>query len=221
MTIGRLPMADNSIVRGGLTLAAIAAICTALVAFTYQLTDERIAANEQAWLEQSLQPALAGLFFDSGVSESVVTIPAPHELPGSADAVVYRVYSGDSPVAALFVVSARDGYAGAIKMLVGVDISGKVTGVHVLAHRETPGLGDRIESGKSDWAKQFDGRSLGNPVADAWKIKRDGGEFDQLTGASVTPRAIVKATRETLEYFDANAVAIFAAAADTDDKVAQ
>ena len=212
-------MADNSIMRSGLTLATIAAICTALDAFTYQLTDKRIAANEQAWLEQSLQPALSGLFFDSGVSESVVTIPAPHELPGSNDATIYRVYSGESPVAALFVVSARDGYAGAIKMLVGVDIGGQVTGVHVLAHRETPGLGDRIESNKTDWVRQFDGRSLGDPVAGNWKIKRDGGEFDQLTGASVTPRAVVKAIRQTLEYFDANSAAIFAAAAQTEDEV--
>ena len=90
----------------------------------------------------------------------------------------------------------------------------RVTGVHVLAHRETPGLGDRIESNKTDWVRQFDGRSLGDPVAGNWKIKRDGGEFDQLTGASVTPRAVVKAIRETLEYFDANSAAIFAAAAD-------
>ncbi len=212
-------MADSSILRGGVTLAAIAAICTALVAFTYQLTDERIAANEQAWLEQSLQPALSGLFFDSGVSESVVTIPAPHELPGSEDAIIYRVYSGESPVAALFVVSARDGYAGAIRMLVGVGIDGTVTGVHVLAHRETPGLGDWIESSKSDWVKQFDGRSLTNPRAEGWKIKRDGGEFDQLTGASVTPRAVVKAVKETLQYFGANADSIFAAPTDQDDEV--
>ena len=214
-------MSNSSVMRSGLTLAVIAAICTALVAFTYQITDERIAMNEQAWLEQSLQPALSGVSFDSGVSESVVTIPAPHTLPGSDDAIIYRVYSGESPVAALFVVSARDGYAGAIKMLVGVDIKGKVTGVHVLAHRETPGLGDRIESDKTDWVRQFDGRSLGEPVAGNWKIKRDGGEFDQLTGASVTPRAVVKAIRETLEYFDANSAAVFAAAADTADEVVE
>ena len=183
-------MADHPVVKNGLTLTAIAAICTALVAFTYQVTDERIAANE-------------------------------HELPGSDDALIYRVYAGDSPVAALFIVSARDGYAGAIKLLVGVDIDGKVTGVHVLAHRETPGLGDRIESSKTDWAQQFNGHSLGDPVAESWKIKRDGGEFDQLTGASVTPRAVVKAIRETLEYFDANAVTIFAAAANTANEVAE
>lgn len=214
-------MANASVIKSGTTLALIAAVCTALVALTYQFTHARIAANEQAWLEQSLQPALSGLFFDSGVSESAMTIPAPHELPGSEDAVVYRVYSGEAPVAALFVVSARDGYAGAIRMLVGVDIDGAITGVHVLAHRETPGLGDRIETGKSDWVRQFDGRTLSNPVASEWKIKRDGGDFDQLTGASVTPRAVVKAVRETLQYFDANAVSIFAAVADDDKEVAQ
>ncbi len=214
-------MADAPVIKSGITLAVIAAICTALVALTYQVTHERIAANEQAWLEQSLQPALSGLFFDSGISESRVTIPAPHELPGSEDAVIYRVYSGDSPVAALFVVSARDGYAGAIRLLVGMDINGAVTGVHVLEHRETPGLGDRVESTRSDWVKQFDGRSLGDPVADGWKIKRDGGEFDQLTGASVTPRAIIKAIRETLVYFEANRVAVFAAAADGQEEASE
>ena len=207
-------MAEASIVRSGLTLAAIAAVCTSLVALTWKATDARITANEQAWLEQSLQPALSGLFFDSGISDSRLTIPAPHDLPGSGDAVVYRVYSGEAPVAALFVVSARDGYAGAIRLLVGIDIEGAVTGVHVLEHRETPGLGDGIESSKSDWARQFAGRSFGDPVVSGWKIRRDGGEFDQLTGASVTTRAVVKAIRETLTYFENNSDAVFAAPAD-------
>jgi len=214
-------MAESPVLRSGITLAVIAAVCTSLVAMTYQVTHERIADNEQAWLELSLQPALAGLFFDSGVSESKVTIPAPHDLPGSSDAVIYRVYSGDTPVAALFVVSARDGYAGAIRLLVGIDIDGAVTGIRVLAHRETPGLGDRIESTKSDWVNQFDGRSLADPLTSGWKIKRDGGEFDQLTGASVTPRAIIKAIKETLIYFDANRVVVFAAAADGQDEEAE
>ncbi len=214
-------MTDAPVIKSGITLAVIAAVCTALVALTYQLTHDRITANEQAWLEQSLQPALSGLFFDSGVSESKITIPAPHELPGSEDAVIYRVFSGDSPVAALFVVSARDGYAGAIRLLVGIDIDGAVTGIHVLAHRETPGLGDQIESTKSDWVQQFSGRSLGDPETNGWKIRRDGGEFDQLTGASVTPRAIIKAIKETMIYFDANSVVVFAAAADEQEEANQ
>ena len=92
----------------------------------------------------------------------------------------------------------------------GVDISGKVTGVRILQHRETPGLGDKIESARSDWVFQFDGRAIGNPVLTAWAIKDDGGDFDQLTGASVTPRAVINAVRDTLVYFDANRDEIFA-----------
>ena len=90
------------------------------------------------------------------------------------------------------------------------EVDGTVTGVHVLEHRETPGLGDRVESGKSDWVQQFDGRSLTDPAPAGWAIRRDGGQFDQLTGASVTPRAIVKAIRQTLLYFDAHRDEVFA-----------
>lgn len=203
-------MSDTTIVKSGITLAAIAAICTALVALTYQSTEERIAANEKAWLERSLQPALSGLFYDSGVTESMLVLPPPHGLPGSDAAIIYRVYAQSEPVAALFVVTARDGYSGPIRLLVGVETSGMVTGIHVLEHRETPGLGDRVESGKSDWVKQFNGRSLVDPEPAGWLIKGDGGEFDQLTGASVTPRAIIKAIKQTLLYFDQNRESIFA-----------
>ncbi len=204
--------------RSGITLAVIAAICTALVALTYRGTAERIVANEQAWLERSLQPALSGLFYDSGVTESKIIIPPPHELPGSEAAIIYRVYAEGAPVAALFVVSARDGYAGPIRILVGIDTMGVVTGVHVLEHRETPGLGDRIESTKSDWVKQFNGHSLLDPGPTGWAIKGDGGQFDQLTGASVTPRAIIKAIKETLLYFAAHSEVIFAEVIPETDK---
>ena len=206
-------MADQPIWKSGVTLAVVAAFCTTLVAFTWQQTEERIEANEKAWLERSLQPALAGLFFDSPVTESMIIIPAPHDLPGSEDAIIYRVFAGETPVAALFVVSARDGYAGAIRFLVGISMDGTVTGVRVLEHRETPGMGDKIETTKSDWVLQFDGNSLQDPEAARWAIKGDGGEFDQLTGASVTPRAVIKAIKQTLQYFDGNRDAIFAAPA--------
>lgn len=201
-----------AIFRSGVTLAVIAAICTTLVAITYRSTAGRIVANEQAWLERSLQPALSGLFYDSGVTESKIIVPPPHELPGTEAAIIYRVYAEGAPVAALFVVSARDGYAGPIRILVGIDTIGVVTGVHVLEHRETPGLGDRVESTRSDWVMQFNGRSLLDPEPGGWAIKGDGGQFDQLTGASVTPRAIIKAIKETLLYFEAHSEEIFAAA---------
>ncbi len=214
-------MADRPIWKSGVTLAVIAAICTSLVAITWQLTAERIETNKKEWLERSLQPALAGLFFDSSVTESMLMIPPPHELPGSGTAIIYRVYAGEKPVAALFVVSARDGYAGPIRLLIGIAMDGTVTGVRVLEHRETAGLGDRIEITKSDWVLQFDGHSLQDPEPARWALKGDGGDFDQLTGASVTPRAIVNAIRETLTYFDANPVAVFAAMADDEDGASQ
>ena len=210
-------MTDRPIWKSGVTLAVIAAFCTAIVALTFQLTAERIEANKKEWLERSLQPALAGLFFDSPVTESMLTIPPPHELPGSEAAIIYRVYAGERPVAALFVVSARDGYAGPIRLLIGVAMDGTVTGVRVLEHRETPGLGDRIDITKSDWVLQFDGRSLRDPEQSRWAINGDGGDFDQLTGASVSPRAVINAIRETLTYFDANRVAIFAAPVENED----
>ena len=193
-----------------MTLPLIAAVCTTLVAATYKLTAERISANQQAFLEQSLEPALSGIFYDGSVTESKLVIPAPHELPGSDAAVVYRAYADERPAAALFVVTARDGYSGPIRLLIGISADGVVTGVRVLEHRETPGLGDRIESSRSDWVFQFDGRSMSDPTIEGWAIKRDGGEFDQLTGASVTPRAVIKAVRETLVYFDAHGDELFA-----------
>ena len=102
---------------------------------------------------------------------------------------------------------------GSIRILVGIDVDGVVTGVRILQHRETPGLGDKIDSTRSDWVHQFAGRSLLDPVTTSWAIKRDGGDFDQLTGASITPRAVIGALRDTLEYFDAHREEIFAAPA--------
>lgn len=200
---------SGGVIKGGVTLAAMAAICTLLVAATYQLTADRIAANEKAWLERSLEPALSGVFFEGSVTESKLVVPPPHGLPGNDTAIVYRVFAEGAPVAALFAVTARDGYAGPIRILVGVGIDGAVTGIRIVDHRETPGLGDRIDQSRSDWVYQFDGHSLGNPVAANWLLEVDGGEFDQLTGASVTPRAVIKAIRDTLIYFDAHRDEIF------------
>ena len=211
-------MSATGIAKTALTLAAIAAICTSLVAATYHVTRDRIAANEKALLEQSLAPALSGLFFDSGVSESRLVLEPPHDLPGNDPAIIYRVYSGEEPVAALFAVTARDGFSGPIRVLVGVEYGGNVTGIRILQHRETPGLGDKIDSSRSDWVFQFDGRSITDPAVGGWAIKSDGGEFDQLTGASITPRAVIKAIRDTLIYFDAHRDEVFAAEATTENE---
>ena len=106
------------------------------------------------------------------------------------------------PSVFLFMVTAPDGYNGPIGLLVGVDRTGTVSGVRVVSHRETPGLGDAIELDRSDWIDGFAGRSLHNPPIARWGVRVDGGQFDQLTGATITPRAVVTAVRNTLVYFD-------------------
>lgn len=197
---------------GGMILAGLAAVCTGLVAITHGITAPRIAANEQAYLEQSLQPVLEGIEYDGALSESTIVIPLPHELPGNEPVTVYRVFADNAPVAALFIVKAMNGFSGPIRLLIGVDAHGSVTGVRVLQHRETPGLGDAIEASKSDWILQFAGRSLGDPPAAEWAIERDGGVYDQLTGASITPRAVIDAIKETLVYYADHRDAVFAPA---------
>jgi electron transport complex protein RnfG len=147
--------------------------------------------------------------YDGSITAAKLVLEPPHGLPGKDAAIIYRAYSGGVPVAALFAVTAKGGYAGPIRLLVGLDTGGAVTGVRILEHRETPGLGDGIEESRSDWIHQFDRRSLGNPPVAGWHLQVDGGEFDQLTGASVTPRAVIKAVRETLIYFDARREEIF------------
>ncbi len=194
----------------GLILAVIAAVCTSLVALTYSGTKTRIIANEQAWLEQSLKPALAGVEYDNNLIETTLTIALPHELPGNEPVLVYRALFNSEPVAALFVVTALDGFSGPIKLLIGIEAEGSVTAVRVLNHHETPGLGDFIDSTKSDWIDQFEDRSLVDPDRLLWALSRDGGKFDQVTGASMTSRAALKAIKVTLLYFEENRESVFA-----------
>jgi len=211
----RQRVAIPTIMQSGLILAAVAAICTTLVALTFNMTRDRIAANEQAFLEQSLMRALSGISFNNDLSASALVVRVPHSLPGQENAIIYRVLNDSAPVAALFVVTASDGFTGPIKLLIGIDDDGTVTGVRALEHKETPGIGDLIDENRSDWIYQFAGTSLNAPERAAWAIRRDGGEIDQLTGASVTSRAIVNAVNRTLLYFEANRDEIFTAPADS------
>jgi electron transport complex protein RnfG len=100
------------------------------------------------------------------------------------------------------------GYAGEMKLMMGIAADGKLLGVRVLAHKETPGLGDKIEAKKGPWIERFTGLSLGNPPLERWKVKKDGGDFDQFAGATITPRAVLKAIRSGLEFFAENQAAL-------------
>lgn len=205
-----------SIWRNAVILAVMAAICSGLVALTYVGTKARIAANEKAYIEQSLEPALAGILYDNDLIASTLTLAPPHGLPGRDAAVLYRVLAAGEPVAALFVVSADDGFVGPIRLLIGVEVDGVISGVRVVSHRETPGIGDLIDDTRSDWILQFAQTSLAEPDRSVWKVRRDGGVIDQLSGASITSRAVVNAIRETLLFFEGNREAVFAAAGDNE-----
>ena len=195
--------------RTTLTLAGIAAVCATLVAGTFTLTAPRIERNQRAFLEAQLASVIGPGRHDGGLLERVSYIA--DGLPGTEPAAMYRVIRDGHTVACLFAVTAMDGYAGPIRLLIGIRRDGTVTGVRVLEHRETPGLGDKIEPARSDWILGFAGTYLGQPAAARWRIRADGGDFDQITGASVTSRALVNAVSQTLIYFAAHRHVLLAA----------
>jgi electron transport complex protein RnfG len=126
-----------------------------------------------------------------------------------APVTVYRARMDGLPVAVMMIITAPDGYNGDIRLLAGIDAEGAVIGVRVISHKETPGLGDPIEIEKSDWILGFNKKSLRNPESNGWGVKRDDGQFDQFTGATISPRAVVKVMHNTLLYFDANKQMLF------------
>jgi electron transport complex protein RnfG len=191
-------------------LAGFAVVGVGLVAMTELATRDRIAANERAYLLRALNQVVDAELYDNDMFTDTLQVVDP-ELLGDDDPVtVYRAFAGDRPAAVILTPVAPDGYSGAIRLLVGIDADGTVTGVRVTAHKETPGLGDAIEVERSDWIRGFDGRRLDEPPLPGWAVRRDGGAFDQFTGATVTPRAVVKAVRNALLYFDAHRDALFA-----------
>lgn len=122
--------------------------------------------------------------------------------PLAEDAVAYIARKEGKAHTVILPVTAPDGYTTHINMIVGIKLDGTLAGVRVINHKETPGLGDKIEAKKFPWILQFSGLSLLNPEEDNWAVKKDGGEFDQFTGATITPRAVVRSIRLALEFFD-------------------
>ena len=187
--------------RGAALLSIFAVFGTGLVALTHELTRDRIADNQQRYLLRSLHEIVPEDAYDNAPYEDTLSIAAPTLGDRDEQTLVYRVRRDGKAVAAIFRVVAPDGYSGAILLLVGVYANGELAGVRAIAHRETPGLGDDIETDRSDWILGFQGKSLASPPLQGWAVKRDGGEFDQFTGATITPRAVVKAVRNALLYF--------------------
>ena len=201
---------QNPILRVGLMLAVFAISATALVAVTEQNTREQIAGNEREALLDALNELVPREDYDNQILQDTLTLPPTQAIGTTAPTTVYRARKNGEPVALVMSAVAPDGYSGQIFLLMGINADGTLAGVRVVNHKETPGLGDKIEAKRNDWILQFAGLSLDNPEKNNWKVKKDGGQFDQFTGATITPRAVVGAIRNGLEYFAANRDKLFA-----------
>lgn len=179
----------------GLLLGGAALLTSAALALASRATAPAIEAAAAADLKQSLTQVLPGQY-DNDLLQDTLELPGPDGRPLK----IYRARRAGRVEAVVFQVVGR-GYAGPIVCMMGVARDGKVLGVRVLKHSETPGLGDKIEPAKDDWIHSFAGKFLGDPPADKFAVIKDGGVFDQFAGATITPRAVVKAVKGGLEFF--------------------
>jgi len=200
-------------------LVLFAVIGTGLVAVTHESTSERIAANERERLLRKLHVLVPPPRHDNDLFADTLTVLDEVLLGTPEPVTVYRARHGERPVALVMAPVAPDGYSGSIRLLVGINYDGTLTGVRVVTHRETPGLGDAIEEERSDWIYGFNGKSLENPPTARWEVRKDGGDFDQLTGATITPRAIVGAVRKSLLYYREHREALFSMGNSTETEI--
>ncbi|WP_295400844.1 electron transport complex subunit RsxG [uncultured Thiocystis sp.] len=183
----------------GLLLGATVALAATLLVVADRMTREPIAQRQAEDMNASLEQVIPSALHENDLLANTLTL---NDASGT-QTLVYRALVGGQVTAVAFQVTGN-GYAGEIAVMLGVGADGKVLGARVLSHKETPGLGDKIETAKSDWILTFDGLSLGNPPAERWGVKKDGGDFDQFSGATITPRGVVRALKGGLEFFAAH-----------------
>lgn len=183
-----------------LILGCTAFLGAVVLMSSHVLTEERIEMQNQQRILRSLKYILPQHLYNKPLLDSTIDIYLPDQLGHREPQKMYRAFLNDDLSAVAIPVVARNGYSGDIRLLVGVEASGELIAVSIISHQETPGLGDLIESRKSDWLKQFIGRSLDNPKTANWKVKKDTGVFDQTTGATITARAAVDAIKRALLY---------------------
>jgi len=197
-------MNQKSIQYQGGILAIIAFITSAALVIANNLTHDAIEQSRLEDLKAFLTQVVPKDYYDNDLVKDTVSL----KLQGEAETTIYKGRLQNKVNAVAFEWTAKGGYAGSIKVILGIDRDGKVLGARVLAHNETPGLGDKIEVKRSDWITKFNGLSLENPPVDKWGVKKDGGIFDQFTGATITPRAVVKGIKEALQVFQAHRATI-------------
>lgn len=192
-----------------LTLIAFALVFTALLAYVFQITKVPIEKSEAAARLALFRQIVPASMHDNDILKDTLSI-APSDLLGNTQSsIANRARINNAPAAIILEAIAHDGYSGDIKLLIAIKYDGEVSGVRVLTHKETPGLGDYIDIAKDDWIKLFDAESLTKTSDKNWQVKKDGGQFDYMAGATITPRAVVKAVHKALQYFEANKDALF------------
>lgn len=205
---------NKTILKVGAMLAVFAITATTLVALTEENTRAQIEQNERQALLAAINALIPHDEYNNAILSDSLQLAPTTELGTEDDTTVYRARKDNQPVAVVLTAVAPNGYSGSIKMLVGIYYDGRIAGVRVINHKETPGLGDKIDEKRSDWIYVFSGMSLDNLSSEQWKVKKDGGHFDQFTGATITPRAVVGAVKKTLDYFKAHRDALFVDAED-------
>ena len=190
-------------------LTLFAAIGAALVGVTFIQTEDDIKFNEKLTLLRKLNNIIPAESYDNDLLLDTIIIKPSILLNTKEESLAYRARKNSQNVAVVFTSIAPSGYNGSIQLLVGVNADGTLSGVRVVKHRETPGLGDVVEISRSDWILGFNDKSLSKPNEKGWKVKRDGGVFDQFTGATITPRAVVNAVHDALLYFEKNQEMLF------------
>jgi electron transport complex protein RnfG len=203
----------RNILKSAAALGFVAVIGTSLLTGVDALTADRIAAQERRVILEQLGQIIPREY-DNSLLEDRMVFSDENHFPKGQLVTAYRARLNNKPVAVVLKFNAVSGYNGKIALLAGINFDGTLRGVRVISHKETPGLGDAIEVEKSNWINDFEGKSLKKPESSLWAVKRDGGSFDQFTGATITPRAVVDAVKLALEYFETNRQFLFEAAAD-------
>ncbi|MFA5370379.1 MAG: electron transport complex subunit RsxG [Sideroxydans sp.] len=192
----------RSTLETAVNLVFFATIGTAILATTYFLTRDTITATVAAAKLKLITQLLPADSYDNDIMRDTLTLPADILLGTDDPSLAHIARRNGEPVAVILEVVAREGYSGDIQMVLGIRSDGALSGVRVVNHKETPGLGDYIDIAKNDWIRVFEDKRRGNDAD--WKVKKDGGQFDSMSGATITPRAVVKASHLALQYFDSH-----------------
>jgi electron transport complex protein RnfG len=197
-------------VKTAITLVAFAFVGTAMLAYVFDITRAPIEASEKEARLALFKEILPESTYNNDLLKDSIEI-APNELLGNRQSSVANIAKLNNKTAGVILEAiAHDGYAGDIKLLVAIRADGSISGVRVLAHKETPGLGDYIDIARSNWIKLFNDESVNRTPVEQWHVKKDGGKFDYMVGATITPRAVVKAVLKTLQFYELNKQTLFA-----------